>query len=405
MEMKKYKLREVCDIIPGYAFKSSDFGHGNNFVVKIKDINPPEISFSEIDKVAYTPDSKYQLLKNDYVMAMTGATIGKVGINNLDIKNVYVNQRVCKFITKKGFDKQYLYYVLATETFRQFVFSHVDSSSAQPNIGHPTLYDFEFPFPNEAEQRRIAKVLFSLDDKIALNRLMNAKLEQMAKRLYEHWFVQFDFPFDFSQGNPDAGGTVGERSRTKPYKSNGGKMVWNEELKREIPEGWEVKKLDKVLSIKNGKDHKELHDGNYPVFGTGGIMRYVDEFLYSGESILLPRKGSLDNLMYVNDTFWTIDTMFYTEVLLLNGAKYLFYYIDGSNYLNLESGTGRPSMTASAYYSIDVIVPNENVLLNFNKIMKSFEKKKSELIKENQKLTAMRDKLLPLLMNGQVSVK
>lgn len=266
--------------------------------------------------------------------------------------------------------------------------SNLDSGSTLPSMTFDSYYNIEISLPPLAAQKRIAKVLSDIDVKISLNNRINAKLEQMAKRLYDYWFVQFDFP------NEDG----------KPYKSSGGKIVWSEELKREIPAGWEVKKLDKVLSIRNGKDHKGLNVGKYPVFGTGGIMRYVDDFLYSGESILLPRKGSLDNLMYVNDTFWTIDTMFYTEVLLLHGGKYLFYYIDGSNYLNLESGTGRPSMTASAYYSIDVIVPDESILLNFNKIMTSTQKKKNEIICENKKLTAIRDKLLPMLMNGQISV-
>ena len=91
---------------------------------------------------------------------------------------------------------------------------------------------------------------------------MNAKLEQMAKRLYDHWFVQFDFP----------------NENGKPYKSSGGKMVWNETLKREIPEGWEVKRLGDLIEIGNGKDHSKLQSGNIPVYGSGGFMRGGNRF-------------------------------------------------------------------------------------------------------------------------------
>lgn len=373
MEMKKYKLGDILELQRGYDLPHSEMEKGNVPVAGSSGI----IGYHSISKI-----------DPPCITIGRSGSVGKLFFYNEAIWPHNTSLYIKNF---KNNNEKYIFYLLKTVDFERLC-----DSSVVPSLNRNFVYPIKVPFyDNVADQQKITAVLSSLDDKIALNNRINAKLEQMAKRLYDYWFVQFDFPVSTGSNTTDG----------KPYKSNGGKMVWNEELKREIPEGWEVKKLDKVLSIKNGKDHKELHDGNYPVFGTGGIMRYVDEFLYSGESILLPRKGSLDNLMYVNDTFWTIDTMFYTEVLLLNGAKYLFYYIDGSNYLNLESGTGRPSMTASAYYSIDVIVPNENVLLNFNEIMKSFEKKKSEVIKENQKLTAMRDKLLPLLMNGQVVVE
>ena len=109
----------------------------------------------------------------------------------------------------------------------------------------------------------------------------------MAKQLYDYWFVQFDFPDD----------------NGRPYKSSGGKMVWNEKLRREIPEGWDNCTLEYFLTIKNGHDHKHLAEGLYPVYGSGGEMRRVNEYLYSGESVLMPRKGTLNNIMYVDEAF------------------------------------------------------------------------------------------------------
>ena len=211
----------------------------------------------------------------------------------------------------------------------------------------------------------------------------------MARQLYDYWFVQFDFP----------------DSEGKPYKSSGGKMVWNDKLKREIPEGWEAAQMKDFLVIGNGKDHKELANGIYPVYGTGGLMRYVNDYLFSGESVLLPRKGSLSNFMYVNEAFWTVDTMFYTKEKMKGAAKYIFYslrYVDITRY---DSGTGVPSMTSISYYAMPFVQPPQNILGLFNQKVSPWLKQIKRNEKEISQLIAQRDELLPLLMNGQLSVR
>lgn len=187
MDMKKYRLGEVCTIIPGYAFKSSDFGCGKNRVIKIKDIAPPAINIATADKVTVTPANKYKLSKGDYVMAMTGATIGKVGMLQTNISNVFINQRVCKFVPNEHIcDKTYLYYVLSTQSFKNFIFNNIDSKLAQPNIGHPTIYKYSHLFPNcVKEQELIASVLHNLDCKIALNHAINDNLSMLDHSLRE----------------------------------------------------------------------------------------------------------------------------------------------------------------------------------------------------------------------------
>lgn len=210
----------------------------------------------------------------------------------------------------------------------------------------------------------------------------------MARQLYDYWFVQLDFP--------DKNG--------KPYKFSGGKMVWDEKLKREIPEGWDAALMKDFLVIGNGKDHKDLETGIYPVYGSGGLMRYVNEFLFSGESVLLPRKGSLSNFMYVNEPFWTVDTMFYTKEKLKGAAKYIYYsmrYVDITRY---DSGTGVPSMTSISYYAMPFVKPTNDIIKLFDEILSPWiaQIKRNEVQIKN--LTKQRDELLPLLMNGQVSV-
>ena len=184
MEMKKYKLGEICSIIPGFAFKSSDFGTGSNYAIKIKDILPYVVNVNGAEKVSFTPDDRYKVHYGDYVMAMTGATIGKVGKILSYESNLYINQRVCKFVPKEDIcDKQYLFYVLNSKEFKQFVLNNIDSKAAQPNIGHPTLYKYCVNLPCLTSQRKIASMLSSLDRKIALNRAINRNLPLFGRSL------------------------------------------------------------------------------------------------------------------------------------------------------------------------------------------------------------------------------
>ena len=390
--MKKLKLKEVSEIYGGYAFKSKDFGVGENLVVKIKDIKPPIIDVENADKVDVSKYStqkleKFKVFPDDIVIAMTGATIGKVGRNKSG-RTVFLNQRVAKINPNFKEDLDFIYYCINNTVFLEYVLNNVDSKSAQANISHFGIGNFEINWYDRETRQKIAKVLTCLDDKIFINSQINQELEVMAKTLYDYWFVQFDFP--------DQNG--------KPYKSSGGKMVYNSELKREIPEGWGVEKLSYFLTIRNGKDHKCLQDGKFAVYGSGGIMRAVTDYLYSGESILFPRKGTLNNVMYVNEKFWTVDTMFYSEVNKNNSALYVFYSVKDIDFNKLNTGTGVPSMTSSILYDLNIIVPEENILEKFNTVVKqNYETIKLNSI-QNQELTQLRDWLLPMLMNGQVKV-
>ena len=210
----------------------------------------------------------------------------------------------------------------------------------------------------------------------------------MTKQLYDYWFVQFDFP----------------NEEGKPYKSSGGEMVWNEKLKRKIPKGWDNCTLEYFLTIKNGRDHKHLAEGVYPVYGSGGEMRRVNENLYRGESVLMPRKGTLNNIMYVDEAFWTVDTMFYSEMKVPYCAKYIFFAIKDIDFTRWDSGTGVPSMTASTLYNLPMIKPHKDLLKRFDKTITPIFYKMKQIRVECEELTKQRDELLPLLMNGQVSV-
>ncbi len=135
-------------------------------------------------------------------------------------------------------------------------------------------------------------------------------------------------------------------------------------------------KLRELLTIKNGQDHKGLPSGRYPVYGSGGVIRYVDSFLYNKPSVLLPRKGSLSNIQYCDTPFWTVDTLYYTEV---DDKKvnpyYLYCYLNQLDLSGLDSGTGVPSMTFDSYYNICVWLPDVNIQTEISSVLSAIDSK------------------------------
>ena len=148
-------------------------------------------------------------------------------------------------------------------------------------------------------------------------------------------------------------------------------------------------KLSELLEIKNGKDHKHLINGAYPVYGSGGIMRYANKYIYDKPSILLPRKGTLDNIQYSDVPFWTVDTLYYTEVKThLVNPYYLYRYLRLLNLSKLNSGTGVPSMTFDSYYNIKVSLPSIEKQNNIAHILQSLDNKIALNHQINQNLRA-----------------
>lgn len=412
--MKKYKLGEICTIVPGYAFKAADIGKGLNYVIKIKDIMPPYIDILHSEKVETVIDKKYEIKYGDFVMAMTGATIGKIGKLQIDSESkAYINQRVCKFIPEAFCDKEYLYYKLNTQEFQRFIYNNVDSKLAQPNIGHPTIYKYELELPLLSEQRRIGQFLKAIDDKINLNRAINHNLEAMAKQLYDYWFVQFDFP--------DENG--------KPYKSSGGKMVWNEKLKREVPVLWEAKLVDDIAKVFNGATPSTTDEQNY-----GGNIVWITpkdlsdqkhKFVYNGERNISQTgyDSCSTHLLPINTILMSsrapigLLAIAKTELCTNQGFKnfvskeeslstYLYYYLQThiKKLEQLGTGTTFKEISREDVLKFPILRPNNETLNLWKESVDPINDRQLELQKENENLTKLRDSLLPLLMNGQVSV-
>ncbi len=386
-EWKEVSLSEMGKTITGKTPSSQypeDFGDEMPFITPSDSFEKKYINKSDrfLSRSGSDRLKEKIISPNSIMVTCIGSAMGKVAKNSL---SSVTNQQINSIIVNENFDSDYIYYLLKNNY--AVLRNAASGSTAIPILNKTDFDNLRFKVElNLNEQRKMVSILSTIDDKIETNNQINQELEAMAKTLYDYWFVQFDFP--------DQNG--------KPYKSSGGKMVYHPELKREIPERWGVEKLSHFLTIKNGKDHKHLQDGKFAVYGSGGIMRTVTDYLYSGESILFPRKGTLNNVMYVNEKFWTVDTMFYSEVNKNNSALYVFYSVKDIDFNKLNTGTGVPSMTSSILYDLSIIVPEENILEKFNTIVKrNYETIKLNNI-QNQELTQLRDWLLPMLMNGQV---
>lgn len=295
--------------------------------------------------------------------------------------------------------------------------------SFKSHVGVPALAQattnfrlLDFPLIPKPKQDAIASVLKILDQKIELNNQINAELEAMAKTLYDYWFVQFDFP--------DANG--------KPYKSSGGKMVYNKVLKREIPEGWEVKPVSEIIEVRDGTHDspKPSEKGEYLItskhlqpsgidFSNAYFISYEDfeavnkrskvdegDFLIS----MIGTIGLSQWVMKITTPFAIKNIGLFKTSQSPEYADYIFASVTssyGKAYLqqNQSTGTSQPYVTLGTLRGIPITIPSKNVFDDFNTKVKPTHKLLYENATENQKLVELRDWLLPMLMNGQVTVK
>ena len=393
MKLKKYKLRKLClpNQIGKYGIPAPAIAYSNGKIryLRISDISE-EGTLVNTDKKSVESDDieQYILEENDIVFARTGNSTGRAYLyDKRDGVMAYAGFLIKYQLDEHKVNPIYLRYFTLSTFYKQWV-ANLSVGSTRGNISAQTFADCPIVLPPRHQQNVLVETLSNIDAKIKLNRQINDNLEAMAKQLYDYWFVQFDFP----------------NEEGKPYKSSGGAMVWNEKLKREIPQGWDFCFLENLLTIKNGRDHKHLADGIYPVYGSGGEMRKASEYLYDGESVLMPRKGSLNNIMYVNEAFWTVDTMFYSEMKQSNCAKYIYYTIKDIDFTRWDSGTGVPSMTSSTLYSIKLVKPQSEILKKFDEVISPLFEHMKQISEQNSVLTKQRDELIPLLMNGQASI-
>lgn len=418
--MKKIKLGDVSEIRNGSTpstAKPENYGGQISWATP-KDLsdNPEKYFYQGARNISEEGANSIggKPLPKDSILLTSRAPIGLLAINK---KETFTNQGFKSIIVdKKKVSEEYLFYFLKNNISNLI---NLGGGTTFKEISKSVLEQIEFYIPSLSKQKNIAKILSDIDSMISLNKKINEELEQMACQIYEYWFLQFDFP-DRNGG---------------PYKSSGGKMVYNQELKREIPEGWRVKKLGDIgIKVIRGVSFskKDIVEKNK---NSIGILRGTN---ISGNQI------DVNNLLYVDKRFITEEQKIKAMDLLItmsSGSKEHvgkngFYYFDKKDisfgaflskivipekyrfligiyfqtknfktYLdNQILGTSINNVSNEMISSIKICVPSEQILSHFENLVKPIFQKIMRNMQQSQELVELRDYLLPLLMNGQINV-
>ena len=436
--MRKAKLKEVARIQGGYAFKSSDMGTEGCPIIKIKNITPPTIDIVNVERVPYevietiSNVDKYKLKKGDVLIAMTGATVGKIGRFPDTTEVYYLNQRVGKLVLtnpeKANYD--FLYYVLSQPGYIRQIFSMADGS-AQANISASQIESLEIPLPPLPEQKAIAHILGTLDDKIELNRRMNETLEEMARAIFKSWFVDFDPVIDnaLKAGNPipDALAEKAARRRaiSTPKLSPEIARLFPDSFEDSslgpIPKGWRVDTMDSHFRITMGQSppgdtYNENGDG-LP-FYQGCIdfgFRFPSRRIYCTAPTRIANKG--DTLLTVRAPVGAINMAIeyccigrgLAAIRHTKGySSYTYYFVHSLRpfFERFESeGTVFGSITKKDFSSLKCVIPSTNLIEYFEIVCKPLDNMIEKNERESRTLADLRDILLPKLISGQIRIK
>ena len=414
MKYKKYKLGDICKIFGRIGFRGyttedlvSSPANGaislspSNIVDGVMDLS--KCTYINWEKYEESPEIK--IASNDIVIVKTGNSYGRTAI----IRNVEHPMTLNpQFVVLKNIqiNPVYLSYFLKTDEFQKQVYGIV-GGSAIPTLSQENLANLIVRVPNENIQNTIADILDSLDGKIELNKQINDNLEAMAKQLYDYWFVQFDFP----------------NEEGKPYKSSGGAMVWNEKLKREIPQGWSgVSLKDLALTSRNAitpVENEVYQHFSIPSFDACGSYSLDNGSDIKSDKFVLKKGQLLVSKLnpWFNRVVWVpkgTNMIGSTEFVVLNPnneseSGYIYSVIKSPKFIAYCSQAATGTSHSQRRVSPDVLMAfkvgyEQGVVQKYGCLIEKIQKQQAELLSEIAILTKQRDELLPLLMNGQASV-
>lgn len=386
--MKKVKLGEFVNIRQGLAINKASSHlvskkQNETFIYPLLKI--ADMIENKFSKFISSNVNKNVIATNDDIIY---TRTGKVGLVFRKFQGVVHNNSFIVSLKNNNMNKNYLYYILQSSFVKKQAIE-LSKTSVQPDLAHSKFKSIKIPFIDDINtQEKIANILSNIDDKIENNNKISAKLEQMAKLIYDYYFVQFDYP--------DENG--------KPYKSSGGAMKYNEILKREIPINLEIVKIKDILNVKTGKEDANFStkDGKYPFFTCAEKPLKCDISAFYGNAILVAGNGSFAVNHYTGNfnayqrTYVLIPPKKYYSVLFIEAEKSI------KKFKNNSRGSIIKFITKGDIENISIIKDIDDKIYNLlNGIFEQIEL----LEKENQKLSSLRDFLLPMLMNGQVSFK
>lgn len=401
MQLTKYKLGEILDVTRGASLSGEFYATEGEYIrLTCGNFDYQNNCFKENkskDNLYYVGDFKPEFLmeEGDIITPLTEQAIGLLGSTaTIPESSKYIqSQDVAKIICKEDLlDKDFAFYLISSTLVKQ----QLSAAAQQTKIRHTSpdkIKGCTVWIPELSEQKRIGKLLRSIDRKIELNRAINQNLEAMAKQLYDYWFVQFDFP----------------NEEGKPYKLSGGAMVWSEELKREIPCEWTTTTLGKECEMYQPKTLglSELDDNaQYKVYGANGVIGKFHSYNHEDSEIAMACRGNSCGIINRTAPFsWITGN---AMVIKMRNSKIHNEYIKQAlRYANVAgaiSGSGQPQLTRENLSGVKLCKPIDEVLMKFTRLVSQIVKLQLQNHSKIEFLIKQRDEFLPLLMNGQVSV-
>ena len=425
MKMTKYKLGELVEVTRGASLSGQFYAEEGKLIrLTLGNFNMNGGGFKENTSktdlyFTGTVRDEFILNKGDIITPLTEQSLGLLGTTaRIPESGKYIqSQDVALVRCKEGLlDPNFCYYLISSSIVRQ----QLSAAAQQTKIRHTSpekIKDCTVWVPDFEVQKNIGRILTDIDNKIAINRRINDNLEAMAKQLYDYWFVQFDFP----------------NEEGKPYKSSGGAMVWNEKLKREIPQGWSVLSVNDIAASVRGVSYakEDIVDSNNGVLVLRGNNIQDNHLIYDSNVAYIPssfvseeqRIRPLDIIMTMSSgskehigksamfQFASEDTFgaFLTKFTAKEHCAYLLFNLFNSQYFkakikSIACGTGINNLTNQTFDEIYIVMPEDKLLLEFDKRQSQIFAEIGLIEKSNVELTKQRDELLPLLMNGQATV-
>ena len=405
-----------------YPKKSELLLEGDCVFLNTGNVRQNSFDFSNLDFITKEKDNLLRngKLQRDDIVLTTRGTVGNVALYSQEVpfSNIRINSGMVIIRVNKNFWHPYFVYLFFQSHLFKKQISRLISGSAQPQLPISILETVSIPQLTLDEQKEIIFNIKSIDQKIQINNQINQELETMAKTLYDYWFVQFDFP--------DQNG--------KPYKSSGGKMVYNPELKREIPEGWGVEKLGELIELERGVTYAKsdiVEKTTNDAIGvlratniTGNVMDLSDlvyltkdkinnkQILKQNETLIVMSSGSKEHLgknaiNYYEEVIGF--GAFCSKIVPKKYSTYINTFLQSSEFkgylLKQSMGTNINNLTNSDILDCRIILPKEEILDKFENMVEKNIRLISNNYIQNKELTQLRDWLLPMLMNGQVKVE
>ena len=383
------ELKEKVEITMGQSPKSEFYNSDGKGIPFMQGRSTFGEKYHSIDTWCTVP--KKYAKKNDVLMSVR-APVGDVNIAKIDL----CIGRGLASLRMKNKNNEFLYYLLKNHA--NIIVSR-QTGTVFGSINKVGIESIKLPFPNDTEQKAIAHILTTLDEKIEINNQINKTLENMAQAIFKHWFIDFEFP------NEDG----------EPYKSSGGEMVESE--LGMIPKGWEVRYLGDIIELHDSKrvplskKEREKREKIYPYYGAASLMDYVDDYMFDGVYVLLGEDGTVINefgnpiLQYVWGKFWVNN---HAHVIAgKNGTSVNFIYVllQNINVSGVVTGAVQLKINQKNLKELKIALPSDTEIIdNFSQLVDRSFKKIRVNSDENKVLANIRDTLLPKLMSGEIRV-